>query len=426
MIRDVWTVFRREYSQRVKSKAFVLATIGIPVLMVAMVGFSTFVTVAIVGDGQDDPDTIAVVDSTGVLLRPLTPRLAAVGYLTVGVDEGSSRIVETREAVDTGTFSGLLILGERTLLTGEATLYAPELPSRLRRVGIESSVSLAVLDYRAAADTLAGPIPGSGSLRFETSPDGDEGVEEAEIREGVGFALAFSGGLVLYMTILLYAAAVLRATIEEKNSKVVEVIVASVRPTHFMLGKILGVGSAGLTQLAIWLTASVSVLAAGMALVVGVIPPEATEVLTQVRSSLPGPFALFLFVGFFVFGYFIYGGLYAAVGAMCSSEQEAQYAQMPVVVFMVAQVLVLAPIIEAPDSSLAVGASLFPMFTPVLMWARVATGAAAAWEIALSFGLMSLTLFVCAWIAGRIYRIGILSTGKRPSVRELGRWVFRG
>ena len=423
MLRDVWTILRREYKQRVKSKAFVFATLGIPVLVIGMIAVSAFVSAAAVG-GDDDPDLIAVVDSTGALTGHLVPRLALIGYSAVAVPLDQPLAVEEAiAATDTGSYSGVLILGAGASETGSADFYTPDPPSRLRRAGIENAVVLASVEERGAGEsefgTLTITVPAADS-------DSLLSVEMREVREDVGAALGFAGGFFLYMTILLYAATVLRATLEEKQSRIVEVLVSSVRPAHLMMGKILGVGSAGLTQLGIWLASVLIAATIATGIVESLLPAEGLEVLDTVRQVLPGPWTLALFIVFFLFGYFIYAGLFAAVGAMCSSEQEAQYAQMPVVLLMVAQIMILMPILQAPDSSLAVGASLFPMFSPVLMWARVAAGAAAGWEIALSCLLMLLALVFCAWLAGRIYRIGILSTGKRPSVKELAGWVIRG
>ena len=138
---------------------------------------------------------------------------------------------------------------------------------------------------------------------------------------------------------------------------------------------------------------------------------------------LPGPGALTLFVGYFIFGFFIFSGMYAAVGAMCNSDEEAQQAQIPVIFLIITPVMFLVPVIEDPTSTLAVSLSLFPFFSPILMWPRVVASAAPAWQIALSFILMLGAVFAVAWLAGRIYKVGMLMTGKRATLPELVRWV---
>jgi ABC-2 type transport system permease protein len=145
--------------------------------------------------------------------------------------------------------------------------------------------------------------------------------------------------------------------------------------------------------------------------------------LSQVADVLPGVGTFVLFVGFFLFGYFMYSGLYAAVGAMCNTDEEAQQAQIPLIFLLVTPVLLVMNVIQDPLSPMSTALSLFPLFTPILMWGRVATGVVPVWEVALSFALMLLAIFAIAWLAGRIYKVGILMAGKRPTLPELWRWV---
>jgi ABC-2 type transport system permease protein len=150
--------------------------------------------------------------------------------------------------------------------------------------------------------------------------------------------------------------------------------------------------------------------------------PEMTD-LVQIREALPGLGFLALFLAFFLLGFFMYSGLYACVGAMCNTHEEAQQAQAPLVVFLVGPILLLIPVIQDPASTMATSLSLFPLFSPILMWARVAGGGAPSWQVALSLLLMTLSVVAIAWVAGRIYSVGILMTGKRPTLPELWRWV---
>jgi ABC-2 type transport system permease protein len=130
-----------------------------------------------------------------------------------------------------------------------------------------------------------------------------------------------------------------------------------------------------------------------------------------------------LFVGFFLLGFLMYSGLYAAVGAMCNTDEEAQQAQFPMIILMVVPIVMVMPVIQEPNTPMAVWLSLFPLFSPILMWARVAGGGVPSWQVFLSFVLMALMIWVIAWVAGRIYKVGILMSGKRPTLPELWRWV---
>jgi len=244
--------------------------------------------------------------------------------------------------------------------------------------------------------------------------------------EGVGiqdadFGVAYLGAFLLYMGILIYAVAVMRATLEEKTSRIVEVIISSMKPWHLMLGKILGVGAVSQTQIGIWLVAGTLLFVTGLPILIAARPELGT--LSSISDALPSVGMLALFVGFFVFGFFMYSGLYAAVGAMCNTDEEAQQAQFPIIMFIIVPILLVMNVIENPMTPMATGLSLFPLFTPILMWARVAGGGVPAWQVGLSFVIMALATVAIAWVAGRIYKVGILMAGKRPTLPELWRWV---
>ena len=235
------------------------------------------------------------------------------------------------------------------------------------------------------------------------------------------FVGVFSGALLLYMVVLMYAAAVMRAALEEKTGRVVEILISSVRPWELMLGKIIGVGSVGLTQLAVWILCGVLGMTLGLPALVAARPDLVDpEVVAQ---ALPGAGLMVLFVALFLGGYFLYAALYSAVGAMCSSEEEAQQAQFPVLFLLVAPILVLMPVMEAPNALWATIMSMVPFFSPVLLYARAGSGSIPAWQIGTSLALLYLGVWVVAWVAGRIYRVGILMQGKRPTLPELWRWV---
>jgi ABC-2 type transport system permease protein len=223
------------------------------------------------------------------------------------------------------------------------------------------------------------------------------------------------------MGILLYAVAVMRATLEEKTGRMVEVVISAMKPWHLMLGKIVGVGAVGFTQMGVWIVSSLLLTSLGLPALAAA-RPEMFQ-LGDLAEILPGAGLAALFVGFFVFGFLMYSGLYAAVGAMCSNHEEAQQAQFPLVIFIIVPLMLVLPVIENPMTPMATGLSLFPLFTPILMWGRVAGGGVPVWQVGLSFALMGVSVVGIAWLAGRIYKTGILMTGKRPTLPELWRWL---
>lgn len=409
-MRAVWAVIKREYLQRVRSKWFVIATLAAPLLMVAL-----FAVPAILDDRNDDRErTMALVDETGVLYERVAPRLQDGGFLMerAAPDEIDDLDTRMRER----ELGGYMILGDATLRRGDVVLRTRESPSPLRALSIRQAVAQSALEVRLGGDgdDVQALIRG-GNLEVEILEGEAGGMDEPT------FAVAFIGAFILYMTLLFYAVAVMRSVLEEKTSRIVEVVISSVRPFDLMLGKILGVGAVGLTQFAIWIGFITLMVLTGLPALITSQPDLFT--LDSIQEFVPGLGLPALFLVFFLGGYFMYAGLYAAVGAMCNSDEEAQQAQFPVILLLVVPIIFVAGVIQDPTASLSVGLSLVPFFTPILMFARVAAGGAAAWEIALSIGLMVAAVLAVAWVAGRIYRVGILMAGKRPTLPELLRWV---
>lgn len=412
MWQDVRAVIRREYLQRVRTKAFVISTVALPLFIAAALLVPLYLERR--NDGRER--RIAIVDETGVLYERVRGELAAGGWTVERVASDVETIEALQVRVRDGELGGFLVLDLETPTTGAATLYARERPSALERVTLRTTVSRAALQAgleRAGVDAAA--LLEGGDLAVELL------VEPGADAQGVGFAVSYIGAFVLYLGILMYAVAVMRATLEEKTSRIVEVIVASMEPWHLMLGKILGVGAVGLTQMSIWIASAALLASAALPAMVSLQPDAPGP--AELMAALPGAGTVALFVGFFLFGFFMYAGLYACVGAICDTDQEAQQAQAPIVVLVVAPVLLLAPVIGNPGGSMATSLSLVPLFTPILMWARVAGDAAPGWQVALSFVLMGLAVLAIAWVAGRIYRVGILMTGKRATLAEIWRWV---
>jgi ABC-2 type transport system permease protein len=204
--------------------------------------------------------------------------------------------------------------------------------------------------------------------------------------------------------------------LEEKNSRVVEVIVSAIHPVALMIGKLLGICLVGLTQLGLWLGAAAALTAPGVVATLAFLP-EGLEVPTL------GPVIVLHFLLLFLVGYFFYATFYAMLGAAFNSAQEAQQLAWIAVIFVVAPWVFFVPVLNDPDSTLAVVTSLIPVFTPFLMMLRIAVKMPPTWQILLGYFL---TLALCAamiWLAARIYRVGILMYGKKPSLRELWRWV---
>lgn len=412
MWHNVWAVIRREYLQRVRSKWFIMVTLLAPIIMIAMIVIPAFIAAR---SDRSDRDLL-IMDGSGVLYERLASDFEASGYTVAEEPWTVDVVTDLRQQASDGEIGGFLVLDDLTLETGEAVLYANERPSLIRRMTLRSAIASAALEYQLEQQGLdAGAMLAGGELRVEML------VDEGSDTDDPQFFVAYTGTMFLYMVILIYAVSVMRATLEEKTSRIVEVIVSSMKPWHLMLGKILGVGAVSLTQIAVWLSMGALAVGAGIPMLIAARPELAN--LDTVVAVLPGLWLLILFVGLFLFGFFMYSGLYAAVGAMCSTDEEAQQAQFPVMMFLIIPILFVLQAIQEPLTPLVTWLSLFPLFSPVLMWARVAGGGVPGWQIGLSFVLMGATVIGVAWLAGRIYKVGILMAGKKPSLPELWRWV---
>jgi len=216
----------------------------------------------------------------------------------------------------------------------------------------------------------------------------------------------------IYMTVIIYGVAVMRSVIEEKTSRVVEVLLSSVRPMELMAGKIIGVGAVGLTQMLIWCTCIAALGTPGFV--------AAKSYLKDVQ--IPAP-VFILFPIFFLLGYLLYAALYAAVGAMVNSDEEAQQVQWPVLLPLIACTAFASAVIRQPNGQLAFWLSLFPLTSPIIMFVRVASQMPPLWQVLLSIAILIATIYAVVFICARIYRVGILMYGKRPTLPEIIKWI---
>jgi ABC-2 type transport system permease protein len=221
--------------------------------------------------------------------------------------------------------------------------------------------------------------------------------------------------MILYMTILLYGVSVQRSVLEDKSSRIVEVLLSSTRPFHLLLGKVLGVAGVGLTQYAIW---------GAVAMVASAYVRTTSPALANFTAIPPG--ALVYFAVYFLLGYLLYAALFAATGSMVNSDQEAQQLQWPVTMLLVVPIIFMQGMFRDPDSTTSVVMSLIPFFSPILMMLRINLHTPPAWQIGLSIVILVLSVLAVTAIAARIFRVGILMYGKRPTLPELMRWVREG
>jgi len=423
-MNKVWLVIKREYLTRVRTKGFVIGTIAIPLFSVGIFVFSILMATRM----PDRTLRIAVVDETGNLLSAIVQGLD--GKLPNGQPEFS--LVETlsqlspaeaakarqrlRKKMSEGELDGVLIVAKE-VAQGKAAEFHTENPGDMRLADtIRRAVSDAVVAHRLKSrglqvDNLDELMRGVDVALMKVSEEGE--VKE----EGQTFLTAMIVAMVLYITLIVYGVATMRSVLEEKTTRVVELLVSSLRPFQLLLGKILGVAAVGFTQYLIWTVTGGLLVAYGSGLA-RVYRPSASPPEIHLSSSM-----LIYSVVYFLAGYFLYASLYAATGAIASNEEEAQQVQMPMTFTIVAAFLLFNVVIHDPNSTASIILSLIPFFSPILMILRIALETPPFWQIALSIVLLLATTAGVVFAAGKIYRIGILMYGKRPSLAEVWRWL---
>jgi len=408
-------VARREYLERVRSKAFLIGTFVGPILMAAlMIGPSLLAT-----RQRGKPLKVAVLDASGALKASVEEALAArkAGgenrFLIQPV--AAARIEEQRatlkESVLAGRLDGYLYLPLDALENSKAEYVGRNVSNRLDLRLMETAVEDALITRRLADEGLdpARVRELTRRLDLETIRLSESGTR---VDRGVTFIFATILMMMLYVTVLMWGQALMTGVIEEKSSRVVELAVSAMSPWSLLFGKLVGIGAAGLTQLGVWVGSLV--LLAGY-----------SSAFLPSDTSLPEitPLILASFLIYFLLGYFLYAALYAAIGAAVNTMQEAQSLVFPVLMPLIGSMVFFPVVLQSPDSTISVVLSLIPFATPLLMFLRITVLTPPVWQILLSIVLTTLTIAGVTWVSARIYRVGILMYGKRPTFPEMLRWV---
>jgi ABC-2 type transport system permease protein len=425
-MQKLWAVVQREYLERVRTRWFVLATIFGPIVFGTLMYLPAYM--ASRSQASTDVARIRILDATdsdlgrsvasslngGLFGDTTRTRVEAVTPAELAAAESVAV-----NAVLKGTIRGYLVL-DRSLFIGKAARYSGTNATSLTDMRrIENAVNHEVLAQQLRS-------LGVGAAEAERLKQFNVGLRAERLTDTGGRAgsgqvsilIAISVAFLLYATIFVYGQNVLRGVIEEKQTRVAEIVVSSVRPTTLLAGKVLGVGAVGLTQMLIWGAASV-----GMAKVRGALLERfgASATPLQLPSVSFGQAALLIL--FFVLGYTFYAALFAAIGATVSTEQEAQQAQMPVVLLLVISIMFLMPVLNNPDGALATNLGWLPFSSPIVMPLRMSAVTVPPWEIGLSLFALTAGCYIAIYVAARIYRTGLLMYGKRPTFREVMRWV---
>ncbi len=433
------TVVKREYIQRVRAKMFIVSTVLLPVVM------SLFLLVpAIILSIETPPMRVAVVDQTGRMYSQIRQALSSDQQETAAqnVNSGAPRTTTTprrsfsrfnveevnatnqpldqiRANLDqrmrARELDGYVILPPDFLSQGKAEFVNRNPGDVFSLQALQSAINRAAREQRLIDAKVDTKTRDEIFKPIELQPVKTGAVGSQQANSNAGFAVVFGVGFVMYLAILMYGQIVLGAIIEEKETRIAEILFSSVKPFTLMMGKLVGVSLVALTQLAIWGTAFGIFAVYG----VGLLASEG------VRASIPNiPFLHFIYFGlFFLLGYFIYATIYALVGSMVTTAQEGGQLAMPIILILVVSFYLFWPVSRAPDSPFSFWVSMIPFSAPVAMLVRIVTQTPPFWQIALSLLIGFSTVFVIMWVASRIYRVGMLMYGKRASIPEAIRWA---
>lgn len=420
--QNILIVAKREFLARIKTKGFWIATLLLPLLMGAWV-----VLPGLLAATTKSSQKLAVVDRTGRVAEKLKEELAeraeqGRGRATFEVEiipvEGDPEAVKAtldRQVLDE-EIGAWLWIDDQGLARDRVEYHAENISNFLTQESLERALSNALREIRLSeagydSEQIAEL---SRSVSLGTVRITEEGSRE-EVGGG-GLALAFGIFLVLYMVLIIYGQQVLQGVLEEKNSRIVEVMLSTVRPAEMMGGKLLGVGCVGLVQLAIWMGTALVLTAPQLIASLAFMPEDV---------NLPTiPIAVVIHFFFhFLMGYFLFSACYAMIGSAFNDLQEAQQLASVVIIFIILPFIFLMPVVNDPDSTLAVVLSLIPPLTPLMMMLRIAVKIPPGWQLALGYVLgFGFTAFMI-WAAARVYRVGILMYGKKPTVPEIWRWA---
>ncbi|MCU7695386.1 ABC transporter permease [Haoranjiania flava] len=425
----IFLIFQREFLTRVRKKSFLLTTILLPVLIF---GIYLAIFYFMVYDGTQTK--IAVVDNAGIFSDTIPGNKDAEFIFVNGLTQQ-----QLAQQIQEKKYSGFLVtsdsIDDKTpiqLTTGESLgIMAKDniqksINERLRQMRVNNMSP----QQREAIEIERA----NREVQFVNM----QGDDESNIKSGISYIIGMISGYLIFFILLIYGAIVMRGVMEEKINRIAEVIVSSVKPFQLMMGKILGIGAVGLVQFFIWIVLALILQALAAPLMLGDSLASITggagrmdnmqDVFTQL-NDINFPLIIALFIIYFLGGYLLYAALYAIIGcAVSESEEDAQKLTLPITLPLIIGFVMLTKAVNMPNGSLAVFGSMFPLTSPIVMMGRVAQGVPAGvtyWELALSIFILIASFILASMLAAKIYRVGILMYGKKPTWKEIIRWGFR-
>ena len=432
MKSNIGIIIRREFLERVTKKSFIATTLLMPIFMIAVMIAPTLITIL----SSPEQVKIAVIDDSGVI----APTLKDDSSITFVQINDNLEIAKANDSID-----GILVIGQNIVsTTSDVTFYSHDASSLLIEQNISSQLEKAIENIRRENYNIEGldEIVESLNVDINLTTYRINETEDSTSSSFLSYAIGMAMSLLLYMFLLLYGQLVMTSIIEEKNNRVLEIMVSSIKPGQLMLGKILGIGSVALTQVAIWGVILVSISAF---LLPAILPADIIAEVTAFNTgSLNAETAqndietlqaisilsnvgyivniIIYLILFLIGGFLFYAALNAAIGSAVDNVQDASQLQSVVMVPIILGLVLSMSVVSDPNSTLATILSMIPFTSPMTMMTRIPFGIP-TWEIITSLVILYASFIGMVWIASKIYRVGIFMYGKKPSIKELIKWI---
>jgi ABC-2 type transport system permease protein len=449
-MNKISVIIKREYLTRVRKKSFIIMTILAPLLMAALITVPTLLML----NQEQDYKKIAVIEDGSDLFKDViknTENLEFVYLENVKLDD-------LKDTFEQAGYYGILYISPEIINTPNAIqLLSKKQPPIGLLEHIESSLEKEIEKQKLMTYNIQNLDEIMKNVETKVSVQTKKVDDSGNVKDtstGIAMALAYIGGFLMYMLVFIFGAQVMRGVIEEKTSRVVEVIVSSVKPVQLMMGKIVGIALVGLTQFMIWVFLTIAIAgilkstllektnltevtqnvskslmseeqASAIETQQAEISPELAEFSKLFDSAMNQPWGLIIisFIFYFITGYLLYASIFAAIGSAVDNETETQQFMLPVTIPIILALMVAMGTMQNPESSLSFWCSLIPLTSPIVMMARIPFGVP-LWQIFLSMTLMIITFAAFVWMAAKIYRTGILMYGKKTSWKEMWKWLI--
>ena len=439
-MRNILLVIQREYMVRVKKKSFLIMTILAPVLFVG--GYALVIWMAI---SSVDSKMVQVVDESGLFTNEFKDSESLkFSYVKGSIDSAKAHFRE-------GQANALVYIPSNVIASPKSVrIYAPKNVSMELKSDIEKVIEKQIENIKLSEAGITHKI--LEDSRVNVSSETISLSEEGEKTSSSGAATIIGGicAFLIYMSVFIYGTQVMRGVTEEKTSRIVEVIISSVKPYQLMMGKIIGVALVGLTQFVLWIFLTVSLTALATTVLSSKMPKDSQQIQQEMSkmqkgmpaSNMPGgnvdnpvaevlgavnslniPLIIGCFLFYYLGGYLFYSALFGAVGAAVDNDADTQQFMLPITLPIIFSFVFAQFVLRDPDGNLAFWTSMIPFTSPIIMMVRIPFGVP-AWQIALSMVLLVLGFIGTIWIASRIYRVGILMYGKKVTYKELAKWIF--